>query len=137
MPIPQLAHECASARFDEETGIVYIAYQGLLDNTASTAVYDWLGDLINSIGIDKIYGEIFDFREVAEFMPDNLIDARRNSRRYNMKNDVKKLPVAMIVKDFVQEEILRVPMQNVKENERKAIVHSMEDAEAFLHTWHK
>lgn len=137
MPIPELEHECATARYDQDTGIVYITYSGLLDSSVSTAVYDWLADLIATLGIDQLYGEIFDFRAVTEFMPENLIDARRNSRRYNMKNNVKKLPVAMIVKDFVQEEILRVPMQNVKENERKTIVQNMDDAVAFLHAWHK
>lgn len=137
MRIPQLDHENATARYDASTGIAYITYTGPLDSSASTAVYDWLADLLQAVGLENLYGEVFDFRAVEEFMPDNLIDARRNSRRYNMKNNVKKLPVAMIVKDFFQEEILRGPMRNVKENERKTIVRTEEEAIAFLHEWHE
>jgi hypothetical protein len=44
--------------------------------------------------------------------------------------------VAMVVKDFYQEEILRGPMQNVQENRRKSIVRSMDEARAFLDEWH-
>ena len=86
--------------------------------------------------MDNMRGEVFDFRDVTQFMPDNLMDARRNSRRYNVKNDVRRLPVAMIVKDFYQEEILRGPMQNVRENVRKTIVRNMDDALMFITNWH-
>lgn len=132
-----LKHPKATARYDEETGIIYVNYSGLLDGETSTAVYNWLGDLTAAIGIEKMRGEVFDFRDVTEFMPDNLMDARRNSRRYNMRNNIKQLPVAMIVKDFYQEEILRGPMQNVKENQRKTIVWSPEEALTFIEDWHK
>ncbi len=132
-----LQHPKAMARYDEETGIIYVNYSGLLDGETSTAVYNWLGDLTDAVGIEKMRGEVFDFREVTEFMPDNLMDARRNSRRYNLRNDIQRLPVAMIVKDFYQEEILRGPMQNVKENQRKTIVWSSEEALTFIQNWHE
>jgi hypothetical protein len=131
-----LDHSNAQAYFDPETGIAHITYFGLLTAEASTAVYDWLADIAQKVGIEKIYGEIFDFREVTEFLPDNLLEARRKSKRYNLSNDIRQLPVAMIVKDFYQEEILRGPMQNVEENQRKTIVQNMDDAVQFLHQWH-
>ena len=136
MVIEPLQQANAEAQFDENTQIAYITYRGLLDASATNAVYDWLGNLIDEIGIENLYGEIFDFREVKEFMPDNLIEARRNSRRYNMRNDVRTLPVAMVISNYYHEEILRGPMQNVEENKRKAIVWNMENAEAFLQGWH-
>ncbi|MCA9915514.1 MAG: hypothetical protein KC496_19305 [Anaerolineae bacterium] len=132
-----LQHPKATARYDEETGIIYVSYTGLLDGETSTAVYNWLGDLTDAIGIEQLRGEVFDFREVTEFMPDNLMEARRNSRRYNLRNDIKRLPVTMIVKDFYQEEILRGPMQNVKENQRKTVVWSPEEALSFIQSWHE
>jgi hypothetical protein len=134
--VTPLKHDNASARYDNDAGIVYVTYSGYLTGEASTAVYDWLGDVIQTVGIDKMRGEVFDFREVTEFLPDNLMDARRNSRRYNFRNDVRKLPVAMIVKDFYQEEILRGPMQNVRENARKTIVRNMDEALTFINDWH-
>lgn len=136
MNIAALKHENAEASYDEASGIAHITYQGLLTADATNAVYEWLGDLIDEVGLDELYGEVFDFRAVKEFMPDNLIDARRNSRRYNMRHDVKRLPVAMIIANYYQEEILRGPMQNVEKNKRKAIVWNMDEAIAFLHEWH-
>lgn len=133
MTIPPLERKNASAYYDAKTGIAYITYRGYLDADASAAVYDWLADLDEAV--DHIYGEIFDFREVTEFMPDNLMEARKKSRRRNLRQDVQSLPVAMIVKDFYQEEILRGPMQNVPENQRKRIVRGMDEAHYFLQTW--
>ncbi len=136
MTIQDLEFQKAHARYDEDSKIAFIKYSGILSAEESTAVYDWLADLVEAIGLDTIYGEVFDFREVTEFAADNLMQARRNSRRHNMRNNVRGLPVAMIISSFYQEEILRGPMQNVEENKRKTIVWEMDDALAFLHEWH-
>lgn len=127
--------ENAHAQYDAETRIVHVRYRGLLNAETSTKVYHWLHDLIQEVGSETLYGEIWDFREVVEFLPDNLMDARKKSRGLNLRISVD-FPVAMIVKDFYQEEILRGPMQNVQENTRKAIVRTLEDAHQFLTDWH-
>jgi hypothetical protein len=137
MSVEALQQENAQASFDAESHIAFITYHGVLTAATSIAVYDWLADLTEAVGLDNVYGEVFDFREVEQFMPDNLISARKNSRRMNMRNNVKKLPVAMIVKDFVQEEILRGPMQNPKENQRKRIVRTMDEALTFITGYHQ
>lgn len=136
MPKLSLETPRASAYYDTETKIVYVTYQGNLTADDSSAVYTWLNKLIHDVGIENIYGEIFDFRQVTEFMRDNLMDARKKSRGLNLRNPVQNFPVAMIVKDFYQEEILRGPMQNVPENIRKRIVQSPAEARAFLDEWH-
>jgi hypothetical protein len=136
MTIQDLAIEQATAHFDADERIAYITYSGFLDAATTVAVYDWIQSVIDEVGIENIYGEIFDFRKVVEFAPDNLMEARKKSRRLNITQDVKNLPVAMIVKDFYQEEILRVPMKNVPENNRKTIVQNMKDARAFLDAYH-
>jgi hypothetical protein len=135
MLIPDLETPNASAHYDDAERIAYIAYKGYLTAEHSGAVYRWLHDLIQEVGSQHIYGEIFDFREVQEFMPDNLMDARKRSRGLNLRINLQ-FPVAMVVKDFYQEEILRGPMQNVQENRRKSIVRSMDEARAFLDEWH-
>lgn len=124
----------AHAFYDAESRIVYVTYSGYLMAEHSTHVYNWLHDLLQEIGTETLHGEIFDFRDVDEFMPDNLMDARKKSRGLNLRINVD-FPVAMIVKDLYQEEILRGPMQNVPENTRKTIVYNMEDARAFLDQW--
>ncbi len=127
----------ASASHDEQTGIVTITYRGDITRTEGAAVYGWLDELISTIGVDAIYGEIFDFRQVTEFMSDNLMEARSKSRSLNLRVDTTRFPVAMIVKDFYQQEILRGPMQNVPRNTRKRIVHSEAEALNFFHEWHQ
>ena len=136
MAIASLKSEKVSAEFVDDSKIAFIKYSGVLTAEESTTVYNWLADLVEAVGLDNIYGEVFDFREVTEFAPDNLMEARRNSRRYNMRNRVRDLPVAMIISSFFQEEILRGPMQNVEENKRKTVVWEMEDAINFLDEWH-
>lgn len=136
MSIAPLSLENANARYDTDSKIAFIEYKGVLTADDSVAVYEWLADLVEAVGLENIYGEIFDFREVTEFAPDNLMEARRNSRRYNMRNRIRSLPVAMIISNFYQEEILRGPMQNVEENKRKAVVWEMDDAVTFLNEWH-
>jgi hypothetical protein len=127
--------EKAHAHYDAESRIVYVTYRGLLTSEDSTKVYQWLHELMVQLGSENLYGEIWDFRDVQEFLPDNLMDARKKSRGLNLRINVD-FPVAMIVKDFYQEEILRGPMQNVPENTRKAIVRSMDEAHQFLAEWH-
>ncbi len=136
MPQYTIESPRASAYYELESKIVFVTYQGELTADDSSAVYTWLNKLIQEIGIESIYGEIFDFRQVTEFMRDNLMDARKKSRGLNLRNPVQSFPVAMIVKDFYQEEILRGPMQNVPENIRKRIVQTPAEARAFLDEWH-
>ncbi|PJF33434.1 MAG: hypothetical protein CUN57_02205, partial [Phototrophicales bacterium] len=83
-----------------------------------------------------IDGEVFDFRGVDTFGPDNLFEARKKSRGFNLKQNVSDIPVAMICANFYQEEILRGPMQNVPENPRKMIVHNEAEALQFIRDWH-
>lgn len=136
MVIRPLEIQNVYATYDETTRIVHVTYRGSLDSEVSSAVYEWLNRLIEMVGAQAIFGQIWDFRNVDQFMPENLQDARKNSRIMNLKQDTGRFPVAMIVKDYYQEEILRGPMKNVPENTRKAIVHSTKDGLAFLQQWH-
>lgn len=136
MSIQSLNERQVTAHYDEEQRIAYVAYSGILEAGASSAAYQWLADLIEAIGVESLYGEIFDFTAVRQFQPDNLIDAKKNSRKLNLKVNIHDTPVAMVVRDAVQEEILRGPMRNVPENKRKRIVYSEEDALAFFQEWH-
>lgn len=135
--IERLELEHVTAYYDSDTRIIHIRYHGLIDAQTPTEAYGYIHRVIETVGFDNIYGQIFDFREVVEFSTDNLMEARKKSRRLNMRRATQRLPVAMIVKDFYQEEILRGPMQNVPENQRKAIVTSMDEALQFFEQWHR
>jgi hypothetical protein len=124
-----------TCHYDDATNIAYVTYRGQLDAAASAMAYDWLALVSETVGVP--YGEVFDFREVTEFSQDNLMEARKKSRRRNLRANVHQFPVAMIVKDPYQEEILRGPMQVVPENPRKAIVRTPVEAVAFIQAWHE
>jgi len=137
MSVQPLATPNASARYDEERNVVWVTYTGLLDAGATASVYRWLAEFFEARDNQSIDGEVFDFRKVDTFGPDNLFEARKKSRGFNLKQDVSTLPVAMICANFYQEEILRGPMQNVPENNRKTIVKTEAEALTFIENWHK
>lgn len=137
MVIDSLSHEQVHAHFDVDSAIAYITYYGQIEGAASEAAYTWLTQVINAVGVENLYGEIFDFRAVTQFTTENLIGARKHSRRFNLKQDTRQFPVALIVANAMQEEILRGPMRVVPENTRKRIVHSQAEARAFLDEWNR
>lgn len=136
MSIQALDTPQASAKYDADHNVVWVTYRGVLDAEASTRVYQWLAEFFNVHDNQDIDGEVFDFREVQSFGPDNLFEARKKSRGFNLRQDITHLPVAMICSNFYQEEILRGPMQNVPENQRKRIVRTDEEAFDFIAEWH-
>ena len=136
--IDQLEKVHVECHYNAEKRIAYVTYKGILDADASDSAYDWLYKLIGNIGVDHLYGEVFNFRGVTVFTTENLIDAMRKSRKMNISITAKTrlFPVAMIVANTMQEEILRGPMRVPPENVRKRIVYSMEEAHRFLDQWH-
>lgn len=132
----QLEIERASVMYDPETRVIHVTYRGELDGDTNAAVYEWLEQLYQEIGIETVWGQVFDFREVSEFQQENLKTARRTSTRMNMRTDVSSCPAALIVSDFYHEEILRGSMRVVAENVRKKIVWSEDEALQFLEEWH-
>ncbi|MEL6148291.1 MAG: hypothetical protein AAFU54_09855 [Chloroflexota bacterium] len=133
--VEPLDMERVTAYFDGERSVAHITYSGVLEAEDSSAAYEWLQSLIEQVGIENIRGEIFDFTEVRLFQPDNLIDAKKNSRKLNLRVNIHNTPVAMVVRDAVHREILRGPMRIVEENRRKRIVDTMDEAYAFFEEW--
>ena len=136
MSIQPLDTPNASAQYDEEHNVVRVTYRGVLGADATISVYHWLAEFFAIRDNNDIRGEIFDFREVQSFGPDNLFEARKKSRGFNLKQDISELPVAMVCANFYQEEILRGPMRNVPENNRKRIVNTEAEALEFIDEWH-
>jgi hypothetical protein len=133
----QLEIENATASYDGTTRIVTITYRGVLDSAVTIIVYNWLDNLYKAVGIDAIYGEIFDFSGVKSFDEGNLTTARRTSNRMNMSQDTSQFPVALVVANHEQEEILRGPMRIPEGHQRKRIVRSTEEALQFFQTWNQ
>ena len=135
MDYERLEIEQASAYFDPESRIVRVAYSGSLGSDVTVEVYAWLDGLVKEIGVDSINGQIFDFSNVTEFQESNLQTARKASKKMNIRIDTSKIPVALVVGTFYQEEILRGSMQISPDHVRKRIVKSEEEAMAFIEEW--
>ncbi len=135
MSINQLDAEQASAYYDEAHHLIRVAYRGRLGSDVTLLVYDWIDTVVNAVGVEHILGEIFDFREVQEFLPENLQTARKTSKRMNVRLDTSQIPVALVVGNAYQEEMLRGPMQVSPEHARKRIVKSEDEALAFIDEW--
>ena len=137
MVIDQLEQKNVTAYFDPDTSIAHITYRGQLSAEESDAAYTWLEKVLETVGTQNIFGEIWDFRQVTLFSSDNLIDARKHSRKLNITMDVHNFPIAMIIRNSMQEEILRGPMRNLEGNTRKRIVRTPAEALQFINSWHE
>lgn len=137
MAIPSIDEANVSAYFDADQAVAFVTYRGNIGADESRTAYQWLTQLIDTLGENAIRGEVFDFSKVRMFTTDNLLEARRHSRRLNLALTEHAFPVAMIISTAMHEEILRGPMQVVPENTRKRIVRSDEEAIAFIDLWHE
>ncbi|GAB4516922.1 MAG: hypothetical protein OHK0046_22990 [Anaerolineae bacterium] len=129
--------EQASAVYNPETRIAYIAYRGLLSSEVTVEVYAWLEYLYRTVGAEGFYGQIFDFTGVEEFAPSNITTARRVSNRINMIIDTSHIPVGLIVGNFYHEQMLLSAMRVSPENVRKKIVWSEAEALSFFEQKHR
>ncbi len=136
MSIEPLETPLASAYYDDEVQIAYITYRGELDDKAAIDVYNWLSSLANAIGFEAIKGEIFDFSQVTGFLDSNLAAARKISKRRNLAHNTQDHPVALVVSDPYQEELLRDTMRISPEIARKRIVWSIDEGTRFVQAWH-
>ncbi len=135
MVIQPLNAEKVTAYFDEENRVIRVAYNGDLDAEPAIQVYDWLLKLLQTVGVENINGSIFDFSGVTNFQDENLRTARKASRQMNMSVDTSDLPVALVVSNFYQEEVLHGAMRIKPEQVRRRIVHSMDEAISFIAHW--
>lgn len=126
-----------SAYLNEETKIPHVTYPEYLIPEVTTNMYAWFGDLIDEYGIENLRGCIFDFTQVKKFHPANFRTARAESRKINEKADLSAFPVAFLVQDMKQEQMLRVSMRLTQNPARLRIVYSFESAVAFIKEWYK
>lgn len=133
----ELVIDNATAVYNPSTQLITITYQGILDGNVTTIVYNWLEELYKKISLTQIKGQIFDFRLVAKFDDSNLTVARRASNRMNMLQDTSQFPVALIVANPEQEEVLRGPMRIPEGHQRKRIVRTDDEAITFIDNWIK
>lgn len=134
--LPILDTPNVHAYFDEGRGISFITYKGILDGAVTAQLYGWVKTLITLIPPDATRGVIFDFREVTQFAQGNLTTAQRQSREINQKEDQSNHPVALIVGNLYQEQMVKVSMKISPLEDRKRLVYTPEEALTYIETWH-
>lgn len=126
-----------TAYYDQEQRIVFITYTETLTPEISKAVYEWANRIATPDEVARTRGSIYDFRPVKKFNLGNLSVVQQKSSQLNRKEDFSNHAVALIVDSFYQESMVRTTMHVTTGQERKRIVHSMEEALAFIDSFHK
>ncbi len=123
--------------FDEETRILRVKYRGMVTAQVTREVYAWIGRLIVAAhgNVQLALGSIYDFREVTQFDSLTLSTTQRGSQTVNRDAELRYHPVALIVKTPFQREYVRLTMKVSPQEDRKKIVETPEDAEAFIHAF--
>ena len=136
MPFERLETPDVIAYYDEEQHLVFITYSEALTTDITKAVYEWANRIATSDEVAKSRGSIYDFRQVRKFNLGNLTTVQQKSTQLNRKEDFSHHAVALIVDTFYQESMVRTAMQISPGQDRKRIVHSMEEALAFIESFH-
>lgn len=126
-----------SSTFDTTSRLILVTYYDTLSSEVTTEVYAWINNLIEGYGVETVRGAIFDFRLVTKFPPDNMRTVQRTSSTLNVKYDMSHIPVALLVRDFQQEQQVRLTTRITPQETRKRIVHSPDEAHAFIQEFHQ
>lgn len=122
--------------YDESNQRMVIMYYGLLTDETSQRVYDWIKHVIDVCGLNDIWGMCFDFRRVTRFDKKNLNQTERLNQIINEQYDLDKLATAFVVRDYYQEQIIRMGMRTILHKPNKKIFRTFGEAYEFLGSAH-
>lgn len=132
--LPVLDIDTVHAYRDPQTNISYIIYKGAVDARTTTAVYEWVKELLTVIDNDETRGVLMDFRQVLKFMPDHISTVRRESKDLNREQKLVH-PVAMIVTNLYQEQMVKVSVRISDRPQHVQFFYSLEEGLAFFDEW--
>lgn len=127
------------ARYDATEKLLIVVYQGVLSPEVTSQFYGWLINLMkeNPALVAEARGSIYDFRQVTDFQSKNITTARRESSSVTQTADVRDHPVALVVESKLQERMVESTMRITQQTDRKRVVHTIEEAKAFIDDWHQ
>lgn len=109
----------------------------MLTLATTASVYAWNNEVLQKVDIKAIKGMFIDFRTVKKFDFKNLQTASKESRGLNQKFDLSALPVAVLVKNMYQEQMVSISMKLTAQTQRMRMVYTEAEALQFLHDWHQ
>ena len=122
----------SSAELNRESNVMIGTYAEVLTGDMTARVYIAGLRFVHEIGVENLRGIIFDFRKVQRFSRDNLPAAQSESYRANRNLSLDHVPIAMVVETPIQEQMVRISMQSTPGQNRKRIVHTIEEGYAFI-----
>ncbi|MCI0709918.1 MAG: hypothetical protein L0154_07120 [Chloroflexi bacterium] len=139
MAIERLETDFVSGYFAEDENILYVTYRHALTPSVTNSMYRWLGRIIKDAknDISRSIGSIYDFSDVDNIDLADFMNAQVQSVSINVKIDLSKHPVALIVKSEHQEEYVRMLMGVTPQENRKRIVYSVDEAKSFIQEFHE
>lgn len=139
MAIERLETDFVTGYFDEDEKILYVTYRHNLTPSVTNSMYRWLGRIIKDAknDISRSIGSIYDFSDVDNIDLADFMNAQVQSVSINVKIDLSRHPVALIVKSEHQEEYVRMLMGVTPQENRKRIVYSVDEAKVFIQEFHE
>jgi hypothetical protein len=139
MATERLETEFVTGYFAEDENILYVTYHHALTPSVTNSMYRWLGRIIKDAknDVSRAIGSIYDFSDVDNIDLADFMNAQVRSVSINVKIDLSKHPVALIVKSEHQEEYVRMLMGVTPQESRKRIVYSVDEARAFIKEFHE
>src|SRR5690606_35390821 len=125
----------ASIYYDREQHIGHVRYYGKITPQITVDSYGFVAMTMAKY-IKEIRGGIYDFRHVTHFENANLATIQRTSTSLNTTFDMSHIALALVVGTLIQERLILVSMKVTPTEKRKRIVHSYQDAFAFIEEFH-
>lgn len=135
--IPPLQELDVAAYYDPDTKVFYIHYGEELTASTSIKAYAWLMQNGIPLGVENIRAFIFDFTGVIRFKRDNTQTTQTQSRRANGAVDLSRIPAALVVRTFFQEQMVLLSMKANRVEDRTRICHSHDEALSFVEDFHR
>lgn len=122
------------AHYDGVKQILFIQYYRAASAEVTHQAYQWIRDI--STKLTDIRGCVYDFRKVRHFRPDNQSAVTKESEAINEELDFSSVPVAIVVDNMYQEQMVKKTLSNTPQTERKTIVYTFPEAFQFFRDFH-
>lgn len=121
---------------NKRTNILTCRYGEMLCAETTAYVYNASQRLVWDHGVENLKGIIFDFTQVQHATENNRPTVKTFSDRINSRMDFSNVPVALIVSNLFQRDIVSQTLKNSSGQHRKRIVGSYEEAHQIIEDWH-
>lgn len=122
----------ASAWYDQESCSVMVLYYGKVTGDTTADVYTTTAHILGRYGVNNVQGGVYDFRCISGFELENYRTVRSESANLNQNYDMSHIAVALIVRNVIQERLVRSTLKITPQEKRKKVVFSMSEARQFI-----